>query len=128
MTFTEGEYLDMCNQLKEKYDKIEQKEKQLEKKLFEIKRDLMKIYGLSEALDEYMLRDYELPPDTTAVLELLISTIKDCCEEQVLRHTTQGVIISLDVSHILSAGNGNDQNSSPTLVIDDVSANQPSLI
>ncbi len=128
MTFTEGEYLDMCNQLKEKYDKIEQKEKQLEKNLFVIKRDLMKIYGLSEALDEYMLRDYELPADTTAVLELLISTIKDCSEEHILKSSSHGVIISLDVSHILSAGNGNDQNSSPTLVIDDVSANQPSLI
>ena len=103
----ENDYLEMCNQLKEKFDKVEQKEKDINKKLICIKQDLMKAYGLSQSMDEYMLNGMELPDDITTVLELLIASIRDTTEHHVLGKGKGEFSFSLDISHILTAATEN---------------------
>jgi len=103
----ENDYLEMCNQLKEKFEKVEQKEKDINKKLICIKQDLMKAYGLSQSMDEYMLNGVELPDDITTVLELLVASIRDTTEHHVLGKGKGEFNFSLDISHILTAATEN---------------------
>lgn len=104
----ENEYLEMCNQLKEKFEKVEQKEKEVNKKLISIKQDLMKAYGISQSMDEYMLGGVELPDDITTVLELLVASIRDTTEHHVLgKGKGDSISFTLDISHILTAASEN---------------------
>lgn len=121
----ENDYLEMCNQLKEKFEKVEQKEKDVNKKLISIKQDLMKAYGLSQSMDEYMLNGVELPDDITTVLELLVASIRDTTEHHVLgKGKGDTISFTLDISHILTAANENDQTDSPVLEVETLSPDQ----
>jgi len=120
----ENEYLEMCNQLKEKFDKVEQKEQDINKKLICIKQDLMKAYGLSQSMDEYMLNGMELPDDITTVLELLIASIRDTTEHHILGKGKSEFSFTLDISHILTAESENALPVGITPPIDSLSLNR----
>jgi len=93
----ENEYLEMCNQLKEKFDRVERREKEIKRDITKIKQDLCKIYGLSETMDDYLLNNLEgIPDDLNTMLELLVSQIKDTTEEHVF-NKERGARITIDV-------------------------------
>ena len=123
----ENEYLEMCNQLKEKFEKVEQKEKEVNKKLISIKQDLMKAYGLSQSMDEYMLNGVELPDDITTVLELLVASIRDTTEHHVLgKGKGDSISFTLDISHILTAASENALPGETELEVQTLSPNPQS--
>jgi len=47
----EGEYLELTNQLKEKYDEIEAKLESIERRDKEIRKDFITAYGVARLLD-----------------------------------------------------------------------------
>ncbi len=95
----ENEYLELCNQLKEKFDKVEQREKDIKRDLLKIKKDLCKIYGISETMDDYLLNNLDgIPDDLNTVIELLVSQIKDTTEEHVF-DVDRMPRITIDISH-----------------------------
>jgi len=123
----ENEYLEMCNQLKEKFDDVERKEQEVKKILFYIRKDLMKIYGLSQSMDEYMLNGMDLPEDITTVLELLIACIRDTTEHHILgkgKIDCPNFLNHLDISHILTVANENVQPVRIELEVENLFPNQ----
>ena len=87
------------NETKEKFDKVEQREKDMKRDLLKIKKDLCKIYGISETMDDYLLNNLEgIPDDLNTVIELLVSQIKDTTEEHVF-DVDRMPRITIDVSH-----------------------------
>ena len=47
----EGEYLELSNQLKEKFDEVEQKLESIERREEELKKDFITAYGIVRLLD-----------------------------------------------------------------------------
>jgi len=104
----DNEYLEMCNQLKEKFDKVEEQEREIKKQMVVVKQELCKIYGLTEAIDEYLLNNLEIPDDLNTVLELLMSTVKDAVDEHVFGVKERSPRITINFSsHSFSAGQEN---------------------
>ena len=48
----EGEYLELSNQLKEKFDEVEQKLQSIERREKELIKDFMTAYGIARLLDQ----------------------------------------------------------------------------
>ncbi len=75
-----NEYLEMCNQLHEKFKVVEQREKKAFAMVSRMKKDIAGIYGLVRAMDNYLMGACDLPDDLQTTLELLISTTKDAAD------------------------------------------------
>jgi len=76
-----NEYLEMCNQLHEKFKKVEEREKKAFRMVSIMKRDIAGIYGLVRAMDNYLIGACDLPDDLQTTIELLISSVKDAADQ-----------------------------------------------
>ena len=81
----EGEYLDMANQLKEKFDEIEGKLNSIERLEKEMKKDLITAYGVIRLLD-HLIDTNPVPYDNEAVVlvEMLRGLLSDCIDNYIL--------------------------------------------
>lgn len=70
----------MCNQLHEKFKKVEAREKKAFRMVSNMKRDIAGIYGLVRAMDNYLLGACEIPDDLQTAIELLVSSVKDAAD------------------------------------------------
>ena len=76
----EQEYLELVNQLQEKFNVNETKLKDTEKKIMKMKRDLSMIYGLVRSMDSTIIGGIDLPDDFCAIWDLLSSNTQDIAE------------------------------------------------
>ena len=76
----ESEYLDLVNQLQEKFNVNEIKFKETTKKIMKMKRDLSVIYGLVRAMDTTIIGGVDLPDEFCAVWDILSSNTQDIAE------------------------------------------------
>ena len=74
--------LDMSNQLKEKFDKIEWLEKKLKLKQKTLIRKVLTIYGLIKAVDKISNENIELPIELQSIIDILNDTIEDFLEQE----------------------------------------------
>lgn len=74
--------LDMSNQLKEKFDKIEYLEKRLKLKHKSLIRKVLTIYGLIKAVDKISNENVELPIELQSIIDILNDTIEDFLEQE----------------------------------------------
>ena len=74
--------LDMSNQLKEKFDKIEWLEKKLKLKQKTLIRKVLTIYGLIKAVDKISNENVELPIELQSIIDILHDTIEDFLEQE----------------------------------------------
>ena len=74
--------LDMSNQLKEKFDKIEFLEKKLKLKQKTLIRKVLTIYGLIKAVDKISNENVELPIELQSIIDILNDTIEDFLEQE----------------------------------------------
>ncbi len=74
--------LDMSNQLKEKFDKIEHLEKGIRKKHKSLIRKVLVIYGLIKAVDKISNENVELPIELQSIIDILNDTIEDFLEQE----------------------------------------------
>lgn len=76
-----NEYLEMCEQLQNKFKSVEAREKIAFKRVDALKRDMAQIYGLVRAMDNYLIGACDLPDDLQTTIELLISSVKDAADQ-----------------------------------------------
>jgi len=78
----EGEYLEMANQLKAKFDEIEGKLKSIERLEKEMKKDLMTAYGVARLLD-HLIDTNPVPYDNEVVVltEMLRGVLSDSIDK-----------------------------------------------
>ena len=74
--------LDMSNQLKEKFDKIEFLENKLKLKQKTLIRKVLTIYGLIKAVDKISNENVELPIELQSIIDILNDTIEDFLEQE----------------------------------------------
>lgn len=74
----ENEYLELVNQLKDKYNEIEKREIEMKKKMQEIQKQLCAIYGLSRILDTFF---EGLPPG----IEFITGTIRSLLSDMIFK-------------------------------------------
>ena len=74
--------LDMSNQLKEKFDKIDYLEKRLKLKHKSLIRKVLTIYGLIKAVDKISNENIELPIELQSIIDILHDTIEDFLEQE----------------------------------------------
>tara|TARA_R110002073_G_scaffold16413_1_gene63033 strand:- start:88 stop:435 length:348 start_codon:yes stop_codon:yes gene_type:complete len=74
--------LDMSNQLKEKFDKIEYLEKGIRQKHKTLIRKVLVIYGLIKAVDKISNENVELPIELQSIIDILNDTIEDFLEQE----------------------------------------------
>jgi len=81
----EGDYLDMANQLKEKYDEITNKLQRIELLEIELKKDFMTAYGVVRLLD-HLISTSMIPYDTEVIniVEVLRGVLSDCVDKHIL--------------------------------------------
>ena len=81
----EQDYLDMVNQLKEKYDEITSKLDKVELMEIDIKKDLMTAYGVVRLLDHLIstsLVGYD--NEIIVIVEVLRGLLSDCMDKHIL--------------------------------------------
>ena len=78
----ENMLLDMSNQLKEKFDKIEYLEKRLKLKHKTLILKVLTIYGLIKAVDKISNENIELPIELQSIIDILHDTIEDFLEQE----------------------------------------------
>jgi|TARA_R110000796_G_scaffold86328_1_gene186857 hypothetical protein len=79
---TEGEYINMANQLKETYDLISEKLFKNEMKLLDLKKDLCCAYGIIRLLDS-LTDQMQLPHQFLTLVECLRGTLSDSMDTHV---------------------------------------------
>tara|TARA_R110002167_G_scaffold337637_3_gene545122 strand:- start:15 stop:290 length:276 start_codon:yes stop_codon:yes gene_type:complete len=80
----EGEYLEMANQLKEKYDEITNKLERIELMSLEIKKDFISCYGVVRLLDHLVsnsLVGYD--NEIITMIEILRGSMSDCMDKHI---------------------------------------------
>jgi len=80
---TEQMYLDMVDQLKEKYDLNEYLMKKMEIRLTEIKKELCSAYGLVRVLDNMIGKCYGVDGDIITLSESLRGHLSSVFEEMI---------------------------------------------
>lgn len=81
----EGEYLDMANQLKEKYDDITNKLYKISLLETELKKDLMTGYGVVRLLDHLISSSHiGYDNEVMVIVETLRGLLSDCMDKYVL--------------------------------------------
>ena len=81
----EGDYLDMVNQLKEKYDEVESKMETILNMEKIIKKDLIVAYGVARLLDHLM--DSSIIPydnEIIVLIEMLRGILSDSIDKHIL--------------------------------------------
>ena len=81
----EQDYLDMVNQLKEKYDEITSKLDKVELMEIDIKKDLMTAFGVVRLLDHLIstsLVGYD--NEIIVIVEVLRGLLSDCMDKHIL--------------------------------------------
>ena len=96
----ESEYLELVNQLQEKFNENETKLKDTEKKMMKMKRDLSVIYGLVRSMDSTIIGGLDLPDEFCAIWDILSNQTQDISE----LHLFSGKIHSGDYEEILHIG------------------------
>jgi len=86
----ESEYLDLVNQLQEKFNVNEIKFKETTKKIMKMKRDLSVIYGLVRAMDTTIIGGVDLPDEFCAVWDILSSNTQDISEVHLFTGKIEG--------------------------------------
>ena len=86
----EGEYLDMANQLKDKYDQITAKLERIELLEIQLKKDFMTAYGVVRLLDQ-LISNSMIPYDNevTTLVEVLRGLLSNCIDTHVLGITEE---------------------------------------
>jgi len=86
----EGEYLEMADQLKKKYDEITDKMEKIELLAIDLKKDFMTAYGVVRLLD-HLISSSPVPYDTEIVnlVECLRGLLSDCVEKHILSITIE---------------------------------------
>lgn len=81
----EGDYLDMVNQLKEKYDEVESKMATILRMEKIIKKDIIVAYGVARLLD-HLLDTSVVPYDNEIIvlIEMLRGILSDCIDKHIL--------------------------------------------
>ena len=79
----EGEYLEMANQLKEKYDQITNKIRKISLLELEMKKDLMSAYGVIRLIDHLMSSS---PVGYDNEIILLVETLRGLLSECIDKH------------------------------------------
>ena len=81
----EGEYLDMVNQLKEKYDEVESKMETILNMEKIIKKDLIVAYGVARLLD-HLMDSSVIPYDNEIIvlIEMLRGILSDSIDKHIL--------------------------------------------
>ncbi len=86
----EGEYLEMVNQLKQKYDEITSKIDRIELLEIELKKDFATAYGVVRLLDHLISGSVVGYDNEIIVLvELLRGLMSDCMDKHLLGITTE---------------------------------------
>jgi len=86
----ESEYLELVNQLQEKFNVNEMKFKETNKKIMKMKRDLSVIYGLVRSMDTTIIGGVDLPDEFCAVWDLLSSNTQDIAEVHLFTGKIEG--------------------------------------
>ena len=127
-----NEYLEMCNQLHEKFKKVEAREKKAFKMVSNMKRDLAGIYGLVRAMDNYLLGACDIPDDLQTAIELLVSSVKDAADSHLFRDLCtpdlEVFTFTIPFSHIGPAASVNDPPPSQERPASPPSPNPPPTI
>ena len=80
----EGEYLDMVNQLKDKYDMITNKLKRIEAMEIDMKKDMASAYGVVRLLDHLISNSHNSYDNEVMVLiECLRGLLSDCMDKHI---------------------------------------------
>ena len=81
----EGEYLELTNQLKEKYDEIEAKLESIERKEAELRKDFITAYGIARLLDHLIdINPIGYDNEIVVLVELLRGFLSDSIDKHVL--------------------------------------------
>lgn len=98
----EQEYLELVNQLQQKFNENETKLKDTEKKIMRMKRDLSVIYGLVRSMDSTIIGGIDLPDEFCAVWDLLSTNTQDISEKHLFSGRIEGdnydEILHIDVN------------------------------
>ncbi len=81
----EGQYLELVNQLKEKYNEVESKMETIERRDKQICKDIITAYGVSRLLDHLMgtsVEDYD--NEIIVLVEMLRGVLSDCVDKHIL--------------------------------------------
>lgn len=73
----ENEYLELSNQLKEKFDENENIMNKLKKENETLKKDLISVYGYIRILDSFAENTMELDMEIKGLIEILRSYLSD---------------------------------------------------
>ncbi len=82
----EGEYLDLCNQLKELNDERDKETKEMKEKLNQYKKELITIYGFIRQISN-MIDPNEMEMEISILIEILRSKCSELIEEEILQYT-----------------------------------------
>ena len=80
----EGEYLELCNDLKNKYDEITDKLDRIELQELDMKKDLITAYGVVRMLDN-LISNSHVPYDNEVVVivEVLRGLMSNCMDRHI---------------------------------------------
>ena len=80
----EGEYLELCNDLKTKYDEITDKLDRIELQELDMKKDLITAYGVVRMLDN-LISNSHIPYDNEVVtiVEVLRGLLSNCMDRHI---------------------------------------------
>ncbi len=79
----ENDYLELCDQLKDKFDDLQEKEQKFKSFKIEYMKVFCTIYGLVRMLDDMASQDDEINPQTILLIELLRGFCSDFFDESV---------------------------------------------
>lgn len=82
----EGEYLDLCNQLKDLNDERDNESKQIKEKLNSYKKELLTIYGFIRTISN-MLDPNDIDTEIYMLIEILRGKVSELVEEEILQYT-----------------------------------------
>ena len=81
----EGEYLELTNQLKEKYDEIEAKLESIERRDKELRKDFISAYGIARLLDHLIdINPVGYDNEVVVLVECLRGFLSDSIDKHVL--------------------------------------------
>ena len=80
----EGQYLELCNDLKDKYDTITNKLKRIEAMEIDMKKDMASAYGVVRLLDHLISNSHNSYDNEVMVLiECLRGLLSDCMDKHI---------------------------------------------
>jgi len=74
----EQHYIELSNQLKEKYEIYEKENNNLKSEMFDLKKDIMTIYGLIRTIDNFY-SNYIINESDDDKMQFLIDTTRTLC-------------------------------------------------